>query len=372
MDDPYICRQPFLISLPDDPKYMQRCLDLALLAAGHTAPNPMVGAVLVFEDRIIGEGYHRQYGKAHAEVNCIASVKEEDLALLPRATLYVSLEPCAHFGKTPPCADLVIEKRIPRVVVGCRDPFPEVNGKGIEKLQSAGVEVVQGMLEAACIERNKRFFTFHQRHRPYIILKWAQSADRKISATKRAGRGGDMRPDRTRISNEYTNRLVHKWRSEEASILVGTQTALNDDPALTVRFWQGPNPVRLVLDKELRLPQDLRIFDGEVRTIIFNLYRHDEIDNLLYYQVAEDSSLVHQIVLALHQMKIQSVLVEGGAALLQSFIDEGYWDEARIITNEELELREGLAAPVLKGEGLTGKVRMLSDSIAYFKNTARP
>lgn len=345
--------------------YMYRCLELARLGAGHTAPNPMVGAVLVHGDRIIGEGYHQTYGQAHAEVNCIAAVREEDLGLISEATLYVSLEPCAHFGKTPPCADLILSKKIPRVVVGCRDPFPAVNGKGIERMQAAGVEVTVGVLEKECMELNRRFFTFHTEHRPYIVLKWAQSADRKIAAGV----------ERTSISNEYSNRLVHRWRSEEAAILVGTNTAMLDDPALTVRLWKGPNPVRLVVDRELRLPSSLQLFDGKVRTIVFNLERHGEGEdrhggtgNLSYYQLAADSSLVHQLVIALYELKLQSVLVEGGARLLQSFIDEGYWDEARVITNNELELPGGLPAPVLGGIPPVSRETLLSDTIHYYKH----
>ena len=352
---------------------MHRCLELASLGAGHTAPNPMVGSVLVYEDRqtgeerIIGEGYHEQYGERHAEANCVASVKEEDKPLIAQSTLYVSLEPCAHYGKQPPCADLIIDRRIPRVVVGCRDPFPQVNGKGIEKLLAAGVEVRIGVLEKECIELNKRFLMFNTLHRPYIVLKWAQSADGKI-----AGNEG-----RTLISNEYTNRLVHKWRSEEAAILVGTRTALADDPALTVRLWNGPDPIRLVIDKELRLPSTLKVFDGRSRTVVFNGLKHEEKDNLLYYQLATDSSLIHQLIIALTQLKILSVLVEGGARLLQSFIDEGFWDEARVITNNDLEIPGGLAAPVLRGgelrgkEIIQGKEALLSDSIRYYKNTLR-
>jgi diaminohydroxyphosphoribosylaminopyrimidine deaminase/5-amino-6-(5-phosphoribosylamino)uracil reductase len=340
---------------------MRRCLELALLGAGHTAPNPMVGAVLVHEDRIIGEGYHRQYGHAHAEVNCIAAVKGEDRPFIAQSTLYVSLEPCAHHGKTPPCADLVIEKNIPRVVVGCRDPFPQVDGKGIDKLLAAGVEVTTGILERECIHLNRRFFTFHILHRPFILLKWAQSANGKI-----AGVG------RTLISNEYTNRLVHKWRSEEAAILVGSRTALLDDPALTVRWWKGPDPVRVVIDTTLRLPRTLQLFDRQTPTIVFNTLRHEEEENLLYYQLATDSSLVHQVVLALHHLKIQSVLIEGGARLLQSFIDEGYWDEARVITNNELEIPEGLAAPVPGERRLLSCETLFSDTIRYYKNPASP
>ena len=317
----------------------------------------MVGAVLVHGDRIIGEGYHQIYGQAHAEVNCIASVKEEDRPLIRESTIYVSLEPCAHFGKTPPCADLIIREGIPRVVVGCRDPFPEVDGKGIEKLRAAGVEVTVGVLEQECRELNQRFFTFHTKHRPYIVLKWAQSINGRM-----AGQGARML-----ISNEYTNRLVHKWRSEEASILVGTNTALVDDPSLTVRLWKGVNPVRLVIDRDLSLPAHLRLFDGEARTIVFNELLHEQRGHLEYYQLATDSSLVHQVSMALYQLKISSVLVEGGAAVLQSFIDEGYWDEARVITNETLEIGDGLASPVLRGGVLVGQEKLFSDVISYYR-----
>jgi diaminohydroxyphosphoribosylaminopyrimidine deaminase/5-amino-6-(5-phosphoribosylamino)uracil reductase len=354
---------------------MYRCLELALLGAGHTTPNPMVGSVLVYEDRdtgkerIIGEGYHERYGQAHAEANCIASVKEEDRPLIAQSTLYVSLEPCAHYGKQPPCADLIIGKKIPRVVAGCRDPFPQVNGKGIEKLLAAGVEVRVGVLEAECREVNRRFFTFHTKHRPYIVLKWAQSADGKIAEVGRAPKSDERwRSDgaRTFISNEYSNRLVHKWRAEEAAILVGTRTALMDDPALTVRLWEGGNPVRLVIDKELRLPSSLQLFDGKVRTVVFNRLRHEEGGAVEYYQLGTDSSLVQQVSMALTQLKIQSVLVEGGARLLQSFIDEDYWDEARVITNNELRLPGGLPAPELKDARLLAQESLLTDTVRYY------
>lgn len=359
---------------------MRRCLELAQLGAGHTAPNPMVGAVLVHEGRIIGEGYHRQYGKAHAEVNCLAAVKTADISLISRSTLYVSLEPCAHFGKTPPCADLIIEKKIPRVVVGCRDPFPEVDGKGIEKLRTAGVEVAVGLLEKECIELNKRFFTFHTHRRPYILLKWAQSANLKIGVGGGDASGNAADEDRAAmskgsrvfISNEYSNRLVHKWRSEEASILIGTNTALSDDPALTVRLWEGPNPIRLVLDKDLRLPESLRVFDRKVRTIVFNTVKQEEGENLLYYRLHKTDSLVLQLVNALYELKIQSVLVEGGARLLQAFIDEGLWDEARVITNNGLEILEGPAAPLLKHAVITSTATLQSDTIRYYHHSLYP
>jgi len=337
--------------------FMHRCLELAKPGAGYVAPNPMVGAVLVYEGRIIGEGYHQQYGGPHAEVNCINSVKEQDKDKISGSVLYVSLEPCNHFGKTPPCTDMIIANQIPEVVIGCRDPFKEVDGKGIEKLKAAGVKVIYGILEKECKQLNKRFFTFHIKHRPYIILKWAETADGKI-----AGNG----TDRLYISNEQTNRLVHKWRSEEASILVGTNTALLDDPELTTRNWNGPSPVRSVVDLELKLPLSLRVFNDKQRTIIFNTIKHDEQENLIYYQLTEDVNLVHQIVNALYQMKIQSVIVEGGARLLQSFIDEGMWDEVRIIKNEELIINNGLSAPELLNRNAEQEIKILSDSIKIY------
>lgn len=338
---------------------MSRCIALAQKGAGHVAPNPMVGAVLVHDGRIIGEGYHETYGQAHAEVNCINAVGHGDQNKISKSVLYVSLEPCAHFGKTPPCADLIIANGIPEVVIGCRDPFKEVNGKGIDKLVFAGVKVVPGVLEKECKELNKRFFTFHQQHRPFIILKWAQTADKKIA--------GDS-SGRLMISNEQSNRLAHKWRTEEASILVGTKTALLDNPELTARHWTGPSPVRLVVDMDLRLPTSLKVFNNRQKTIIFNTIRHEEAGHLIYYQVTQDVSIVHQVINALYQMKIQSVLVEGGARLLQSFIDEGLWDEARIITNEQLTIGKGLTAPELGSNGIKQESMIQNDTIRIYVN----
>ena len=368
---------------------MQRCLELAVKGAGYVAPNPMVGAALVYEDRIIGEGWHQQYGEAHAEVNCIASVKEEDRHLIAQSTLYVSLEPCAHFGKTPPCADLIIQHKISKVVIGCRDPFKEVDGKGIEKLQAAGIEVILASdeLEKECITLNKRFFTFYKKQRPFIILKWAQTADGKIAYPnspqgKRLDSSNNKKPfafsdakippaggggARLIISNEFSNRLVHKWRSEEAAILVGTTTALSDDPELTTRLWQGPSPIRLILDMDLRLPATLKIFNREVKTIIFNSIKQEEQNNLIYYQLKENSNLIPQLLTALYQLKIQSVLVEGGAKLLQSFIDEGVWDEVRIIKNEELIINNGLNAPVFSNSEKISEQKLLSDTIEIYE-----
>jgi len=348
---------------------MHRCLQLAKLGAGHVAPNPMVGAVLVHEGRIIGEGFHEKYGQPHAEVNCLNAVKPSDVNLITSSTLYVSLEPCSHHGKTPPCADLIIGKKIPKVVIGCTDPFIEVKGRGIDKLQKAGIEVILNVLQKECIELNKRFFTFHLQHRPYVVLKWAQSANCKMARADRA---------RFQISNEFSRRLVHKWRSEEASILVGTNTALSDDPELNNRFWDGANPIRLVTDMELRLPNTLKLFDTQIPTIVFNARQHsiEKIafhsthplgkEALGYYQVTTDVDLVTQLMHGLYQMKVQSVLVEGGAKLLQSFIDQNYWDEIRLITNSELRMEEGIASPTFSGVKIKEEA-LFSDRIEIFK-----
>lgn len=340
--------------------YMHRCLELAKLGSGYTAPNPMVGSVLVYEGRIIGEGYHRQYGQAHAEVNCINSVKEEDKRLIEKSVIYVSLEPCAHFGKTPPCADLIVKHNIPTVVAGCRDPFEQVDGKGIEKLQSAGIKVITHVLENECKGLNKRFFTFHTKQRPYIILKWAQSKNQKIA-------NADF--SRVLISNAYTNRLVHKWRSEEHAIMVGTNTALQDNPALNTRQWTGPDPARLVVDLNLRLPNDLRIFDKKQKTIIFNFVKHEHHESLFYYKLDKKFSLIKAIVKACYELNLQSILVEGGAKLLQSFIDEHLWDEARVIENSLFIIDNGLNAPVLSNHRLSASENISSDVVSYYQNS---
>lgn len=348
---------------------MQRCIQLAKLGAGHVAPNPMVGAVLVHEGRIIGEGWHQLYGQAHAEVNCIASVKEEDRQLISKSTMYVTLEPCSHYGKTPPCADLIIENNIPVVVIGSHDINKRVDGKGIKRLMMAGVDVIIGVLQDECIELNKRFFTFHGENRPYIILKWAQTAGGIMGSQSNGPIPGAS--ERLLISNEFSNRLVHRWRSEEASILVGTNTALYDNPSLTTRLWDGPSPVRLIIDLNLRLPHSLKVFDRKERTIIFNTIKHEEDGNLLYYQVTEDVSLVHQVLHALYHLEIESVLVEGGAQLLQSFIDEGLWDEIRRIENRDQSLltniTNGLKAPALPNAIKVDEQELFSDTIEIFK-----
>jgi diaminohydroxyphosphoribosylaminopyrimidine deaminase / 5-amino-6-(5-phosphoribosylamino)uracil reductase len=337
---------------------MQRCLDLAKLGAGHVAPNPMVGAVLVHLNRIIGEGYHQQFGGAHAEVNCIDSVKDHDRQLIRHSTMYVSLEPCAHFGKTPPCADLVIRHGIPRVVIACRDPFEAVDGKGIEKLKAAGVDVITGILEEEAIEINKRFFTFHLQRRPYIILKWAQTSNGKI-----AGAGSE----RLLISNQFSNRLVHRWRSEEAGILIGTNTAIADNPELTNRHWSGPSPVRMVVDVNARLTNDIKLVNDPA-ALIFTAKDYDKAPRAGIVRLPGNGSLPAQLCEAMHARGILSVLVEGGAMLLQSFIDANLWDEARIITNTTLLVNEGMDAPMLK-DGVHIDTQVLqSDSIAFYRN----
>lgn len=333
---------------------MQRCIDLAMLGAGNTAPNPMVGAVLVHSDRVIGEGYHEKYGEAHAEVNCVNSVSPENKKLIPESILYVSLEPCSHHGKTPPCADMIIREKISHVVIGCTDSYSEVSGKGIEKLRAAGVKTEVGILEKECRRMNKRFFTFHEKGRPYIILKWAQTADGKI-----AGPGGKQ----IKISNTFTDRLVHKWRSEEAAIFAGANTVISDDPALTVRLWKGPHPVRVTFDEKGSLPLSSQIFDGTSPLLVLNRVKEDDI----FFQLTDREGLPEGLCRCLRERKLLSVIIEGGTGSLQAFIDSSCWDEARIITNEELTIGEGVAAPVLKDEQHAGTEQIINDRIAYYR-----
>ncbi len=338
---------------------MQRCLQLAIAGAGKVAPNPMVGAVLVCNNVIIGEGYHHQYGEAHAEVNCIDSVSEQNRPLVEKSILYVSLEPCAHFGKTPPCADLIIKMKIPTVVIGCRDSYAEVDGKGIAKLLSAGIEVIEeGILANEAIAINKRFFTYHQQKRPYIILKWAQSNDHKIAHADFS---------RVLITNEYTNRQVHKWRSEEAAIMIGTNTALYDNPSLTTRYWQGNSPLRVVMDSQLELPASAHLLSDGEATIVFNSIKNETVGKINYCKLDTHKPVLAQVMQYLYQLKIQSVMVEGGATLLQSFIDEQLWDEARVITNEQLIIGKGIIAPTLNRHSLVATEGFGTDKINYYQ-----
>lgn len=340
-----------------DEQYMIRCIQLAKLGAGNVAPNPMVGAVLVYENQIIGEGYHQKYGEAHAEVNCINSVDEGNKSLIAKSTIYVSLEPCSHYGKTPPCADLIIKNKIQKVVIGVKDIYKKVDGTGIEKLQDAGLDVVTGVLERECHDLNKRFFTFHQKKRPYIILKWAQSVNNKI---------GLNTGDRVLISNKYSNRLVHKWRSEEAAILVGTNTALHDNPALTNRLWKGNNPIRIVIDKELKLPTTLKIFNTDAKTIIFNSLKNEINDNVNFIKI-DGNDFLSAMLHSLYELRIQSVLVEGGTNTIQSFIDKNLWDQARVTTNEEMIIDNGIAAPEIKNCKFLREEKYFNDSIKWYE-----
>ena len=335
---------------------MSRCLQLAKSGAGNVAPNPMVGSVLVYKDKIIGEGYHQQYGEAHAEVNCIADVSRENIPFIEKSTLYVSLEPCSHFGKTPPCTDLIIKNKIKKVVIGCKDVYKEVAGNGIEKLQNAGVEVITGILENESISLNKRFFTFHQKFRPFIILKWAQSSNIKV---------GSNNSPRILISNEYSNRLVHKWRSEEAGILVGTNTIIQDNPSLTTRLWPGKNPVRIIIDKDMKLSQSAKIFNHEAKTIIYNLVRNSNEENVNYIKI-EQEDFLEGLLQSLFELNILSILIEGGAKTLESFIERGLWDEARVITNEDLIIENGINAPEMKDFNLQNQERYSGDGICYY------
>jgi len=338
--------------------YMYRCLQLAEMGSGAVAPNPLVGAVLVHNNTIIGEGYHRKFGGPHAEVECFNSVSLEHKELIAQSTLYVSLEPCSHFGKTPPCADLIIKKGVKKVLVGCADPFEKVAGKGIAKLRNAGVDV-NFVLQKEAEQTNARFITFHQKARPYIVLKWAQSGNGKI-----AGGGGKQ----IKITNALSNRLVHRWRSEEQAILVGTNTALTDNPQLTTRLWPGNNPIRIVIDNELKLPANLRLFDKTVPTIVLNTVLDNQEENLRRIKIPTSEKSISVILKTLHSLSVQSVLVEGGAALLQSFIDEGLWDEARVLTGASLAIENGLSSPELKNEQWLISQTVQNDTIHYFRN----
>ncbi|MCD8302430.1 MAG: bifunctional diaminohydroxyphosphoribosylaminopyrimidine deaminase/5-amino-6-(5-phosphoribosylamino)uracil reductase RibD [Prevotellaceae bacterium] len=327
-----------------DELYMRRCLQLARGGEGNTSPNPMVGAVIVHEGRIIGEGYHIKCGGPHAEVNAIASVKEPQL--LCQSTMYVSLEPCAHFGKTPPCADLIVEKRIKRVVVGCTDPFAKVNGLGIKKLRDAGIDVTVGVLEAECQRLNRRFFTRQTLGRPYIILKWAQSGDGFIDRL----RAEHSAESPARLSTPITQTLVHQLRAGCDAILVGTRTALLDNSSLTVRLWTGTNPLRLVIDPKGTLPQRLRVFDGEASTRAYvqegaePAYASHE--GVTVVKVEYEASMTRKIMDDLAAEQVQSLIVEGGAATLGTFISENLWDEARVET-APTKLSAGVEAPRL-------------------------
>jgi len=337
---------------------MKRCLELAQKGKGHVAPNPMVGAVLEYDGRIIGEGWHRQYGEAHAEVNCIESVKPEDEQFIENSTMYVSLEPCAHHGKTPPCANRIVAEGIKNVVVCNEDPFSEVDGKGMQILEDNHIMTVSGILEEEGKWLNRRFFCFHQNKRPYIILKWAQSSN---------GIFAPCGNRRYQISNAASTKLVHKWRTEEAAIMVGTNTALADNPQLTARLWEGKQPLRIVIDRSLILPTNLHLFNGEVDTWIINDRKKETGNTLQYVQLKFDDNLPNNLMKQLHAANIQSIIIEGGAKLLNSFIEKGLWDEARVFTAEK-EIEHGIAAPVLTNAGKVFETEIESDLLELYIN----
>ena len=325
-----------------DELYMRRCLQLARCGAGSTSPNPMVGAVIVCDGRIIGEGYHIRAGEPHAEVNAVNSVAEADKALLGRSTMYVTLEPCSHYGKTPPCCDMIIARGIPRVVIGSTDPNTQVNGAGIERMRAAGIDVKVGVLEEECSRLNRAFFTAQLHKRPYVTLKWAQSADGFIDLLREGG-------EAVKISSPVSQVAVHKLRARSGAILVGRHTALLDNPSLDIRHWAGRAPLRLVIDKAGMLPADLKIFDGALPTVIYTACEKDGKFGKNVEQVVLDfcEPILPQILSHLNARKIDSLLVEGGATVLQSFINASLWDEARVEINPSLELGSGVVAPSL-------------------------
>ncbi|MFT5437252.1 MAG: diaminohydroxyphosphoribosylaminopyrimidine deaminase [Ulvibacter sp.] len=343
---------------------MLRCIQLAKNGLGTTYPNPLVGSVIVCNERIIGEGWHHKSGLGHAEVNAISSVEDKDL--LKEATIYVSLEPCSHHGKTPPCADLIIASGIKKVVVGRRDPNPKVAGKGIQKLAGSGCDVTTGVLEKECDGLNKRFFTFHQKKRPYIFLKWAESKDGFVAplAVKRTSKKEPFW-----ISNEYSRQLVHKIRTTEQAILVGTTTVKLDNPALTARDWVGTNPWRVVIDRLLKLPEEVSVLDREVRTIIITEKEKNHKENLFFEKINFSEDLAFQICDVLYRYQIQSLIVEGGMKTLQTFIDEELWDEAFIFKGN-VNFENGIAAPKFQGSQFSEE-KIKEDTLQRFKNHSK-
>jgi len=343
-------------------KYIKRCIDLAKNGLGETYPNPMVGSVIVLNDVIIGEGWHRKAGEPHAEVNAINSV--EDTSLLKKATIYVCLEPCSHFGKTPPCANLIVANGIKNVVIGIIDSNSKVSGAGVKYLKDNGCNVIVGILEEECKELNKRFFTFHTKKRPYIILKWAETADGFID--KLRDKTSENSPNW--ISNTYSQQLVHKMRAEEQAILVGTTTSLNDNPSLTTRSWSGNNPIRIVLDSTLKIPSNYNLFDGNVKTIVLteNSSNVSFQDNVIFKEIDFNMNVPKQICEVLYKHEIQSVIIEGGKQTLQTFINENLWDEANVFVGDVL-FGEGLKAPQLK-EVVTKIEKISMDTLNIYIN----
>ena len=338
----------------NDELYIKRCIELAQKALGKTYPNPLVGSIIVHNGEIIGEGYHHKAGEPHAEINAINSV--ENKSLIPESTIYVSLEPCAHYGKTPPCALKIKELGFKKVVIGAMDSHDKVNGKGKKIIQDAGIEAVSGILEQECIELNKRFFTYHEKKRPYIILKWAESGDGFLDK--------DFKP--TSISNALVNQFVHQLRADENAILVGTQTALHDNPSLTVRNVEGTNPIRILIDFDLKVPQHFKIYNNEAKTLVLNTIKEETENNIQFIKIGKENFLT-SLMEALYREQIQSVIIEGGRFTLQQFIDADLWDEAIIIKNENLKLENGTKAP--KFDHTACKTENYRDNtISFFKS----
>jgi diaminohydroxyphosphoribosylaminopyrimidine deaminase/5-amino-6-(5-phosphoribosylamino)uracil reductase len=335
-------------------KFMRRAFELAKLGTGNVSPNPLVGCVIVREGKVIGEGYHEKYGEAHAEVNAIRSVANHEL--LKEATAYVSLEPCSHFGKTPPCANLLIEKKLKKVIVSNLDPNPLVAGKGLEKLKNAGIEVETGVLEQEGWELNRRFFTVMTKSRPYIILKWAQTADGFVARSNY---------DSKWISNWLSRKLVHKWRAEEDAIMVGKNTALHDNPKLNVREWEGNNPLRIVIDNQLTLPKSHHLFADELSTICYNQLQTKKEESVEYIKIDKENYLP-SLFAELNSQKVQSIFIEGGSGLLHSLIEQNLWDEMRVFTSTN-SFGDGIPAPNLQGELVESRM-VLEDELKVYRN----
>lgn len=334
-----------------DEFYIKRCIELAKKATGDTYPNPLVGSVIVHNGKIIGEGYHHKAGENHAEINAINSI--EDKSLIPESTIYVSLEPCAHFGKTPPCALKIVELGFKKVVIGAMDSHDKVNGKGKKIIQDAGIEIISGVLEKECIDLNKRFFTYHEKKRPFIVLKWAQSGNGFIDK--------DFKP--TQISNSLTKQYVHELRNNEHAILIGTMTALRDNPSLTTREMTGRNPVRILIDIDLKVPNDYHIYNSEAESLVFNSVKNSDEGNIRFIKT-EREGFIEKLIKKLYELQIQSVIVEGGNLVLQQFIDANLWDETIVIKNENLQIENGTKAPKFQHEPF--EIKQFRDNLMEF------
>ena len=317
--------------------FLNKCIELAKNGIGYVSPNPLVGCVIVYNDKIIGQGYHETYGGSHAEVNAINNVKEKKL--LRNSTLYVNLEPCSHFGKTPPCCDLIIKYKIPKVVIGCKDTFSLVNGQGIERMKNAGIEVIEDVLLEESVYLNRRFFTFNDKKRPYIIIKYAKSIDGFIAPTNQK--------EPFWMTSEFSKKLVHKWRADEDSILVGRKTCHVDNPQLNVRFCKGENPKRIIIDPFLKLNKKLKIFNSNSHTFVFNFLSNKLLRGSTFVKL-DKNNFLSQLLDYLYRIKIQSIIIEGGAYTINSFLEAGYWDEARIFTSP-IKLKSGIYSPIVNG-----------------------